>query len=163
MENQPSSTKDTELVYCSLEVRSLDDESLKFDALSYVWGDATQVLPIFIDNKVFLVTRNLYEALESFRNNKVVPGLLWVDAICINQQDSLERNHQVALMARLYRQAEKVHIWMGPETKHTATFIMNAIHLADVESGSIHGLLDLLARPWWSRLWVVQEAALAQN
>ncbi|KAH7381045.1 heterokaryon incompatibility protein-domain-containing protein [Cadophora sp. MPI-SDFR-AT-0126] len=180
MEIQPASTKHTGLLSCSLEVRSLDDESLKFDALSYVWGDAMQTMPIFIDNKVFLVTWNLYAALVSFRDNKKIPDLLWVDAICINQQDSLERNHQVALMAKLYRQAEKVHIWMGPETKHTATLfdkledcggdvlrpgwsIMNAIHLADVESGSIHGLLDFLARPWWSRLWVIQEAELAQN
>ncbi|KAK0117539.1 hypothetical protein ONS95_011878 [Cadophora gregata] len=177
---QPSNVKDTKVVSCSLEVRSLDDASLEFDALSYVWGDAMQAMPIFIDNKVLLVSRNLYEALESFRDNGKIPGLLWVDAICINQQDSLERNHQVTLMARLYRQAEKVHIWMGPEMKYTAALfdkledcggdvlrpgwsIMNAIHLTDVESGSLHGLLHLLASPWWSRLWVVQEAELAQN
>ena len=180
MEKQAPSAQKNGMVSCSMEVRSLDDETLKFDALSYVWGEAMQTMPILIDNKMFLVTRNLFDALVSFRENNVVPGLLWVDAICINQQNSLERNHQVTLMARLYRQAEQVHIWMGPETKYTAVLfdkledcggdvlrpgwsIMNAIHLADVESGSIHGLLDLLTRPWWSRLWVVQEAELAQN
>ncbi|KAL5315351.1 hypothetical protein ACEPPN_016218 [Leptodophora sp. 'Broadleaf-Isolate-01'] len=181
-ENQPQENVQghPELVSCSLEIHSLDDQDLKFDALSYVWGDSIQVLPVFIDGKVFLVTRNLFEALETFRNNNTLPSLLWVDAICINQQDSQERNHQVTLMARLYSQAEKVRIWIGPETEHTAVLfdkledcggdqnrpdagIMKAIHLADVESGSIHGLLDLLSRKWWTRLWVVQEAGLAKD
>ncbi|KAG4437302.1 hypothetical protein IFR05_007198 [Cadophora sp. M221] len=169
-----------ELVSCSMEIHSLDDENLKFDALSYVWGDSSQVLPVFIDGKIFLVTRNLFEALETFRDNNVLPGLIWIDAICINQQDSQERNHQVTLMAKLYSQAEKVRIWIGPETEHTAVLfdklkacvgdqnrpgavIMNAIHLADDESGITHGLLDLLSRKWWTRLWVVQEAGLARN
>ncbi len=104
------------MLSCSLEARSLDGENLQFDALSYVWGDATQLIPILVDGKLFLATRNLFQALHSFRKNSVVPGFLWVDAICINQQDVEERNHQVALMTQLYGQAEKVRIWVGPDT-----------------------------------------------
>ena len=172
-------TPDT-VLSCSLEVRSLNDESLKFDALSYVWGDTTELIPIFVDGKAFLATMNLYEALMSFRQHGMLPGLIWVDAICINQHDVYERNHQVTLMTQLYQNAEKVRIWLGTETQHTAVLfdkledcggdqnrpgagIMNAIKLLNIESGSINGLLDLLSRRWWCRLWVVQEAALAQD
>ena len=153
------------LLSCSLETRSLDDKDLQFDASSYVWGDATHLMPILVDNKLFLVTRNLFEALHSFRKNNVVPGLLWMDAICINQQDVDERNHQVTLMRQLYSQAEKVRIWVGPESEHTGVLfdkledcggsqdrpgasIGNAMGLVDIESGCIYGLLDLLARKW---------------
>lgn len=168
------------LLECFVETRSLDDGNLKFDALSYVWGDATQLVPITVDRKLFLATPNLAQALYSFRENNTVPGFLWVDAVCINQQDVAERNHQVTLMAQLYAQADEVRIWMGPESKHTAPLfdkledcggsqdrpdssIGNAVHLVDVESGCLDGLLDLLGRPWWSRVWVIQEAALARN
>ena len=172
--------KSDALLLCSLETRSLGDKDLHFDALSYVWGDATHLMPILVDNKLFLVTRNLFEALHSFRKNKVVSGFLWIDAICINQQDVNERNHQVTLMRQLYSQAKKVRIWVGPESEHTGVLfdrledcggeqnrprasIGNAMGLVDIESGCLYGLLDLLAREWWSRLWVVQEFALAQD
>jgi hypothetical protein len=105
---------------------SLDDEDRKiakgFQALSYVWGDATQrqdLMVIVLAGEIKVVcklsvTANLAEALVHypFRDNHV---LLWSDAICINQDDHEERAQQVQLMQRIYSKADTVTAWLGPE------------------------------------------------
>ena len=75
------------------------------------------------------VTPNLEEALRSLRDDSEggQSRTLWVDAICINQTDTLERNHQVAQMQEIYADAQQVIVWLGPLT---ATSSM-AIHFIE--------------------------------
>ena len=93
--------QDESIVCGSLQQVSLTFDPLYF-ALSYVWGDASQKFPIIVDGKVFDVTTNLHEALKQLlQRGRGLPIL--IDAICINQQDDLEKNSQVQEMGYIYR------------------------------------------------------------
>ncbi|KAK0619708.1 heterokaryon incompatibility protein-domain-containing protein [Immersiella caudata] len=92
---------------------SLDSEQ-RFTALSYVWGDPADKPSVVIDGYSVKVTKNLHSALSRLRRQGFT-GHIWIDALCINQCDTLEKNSQVPLMARIYSQAENVLIWLGPE------------------------------------------------
>jgi hypothetical protein len=97
-----------------------------FEALSYTWGPIEckinlEVVPLTqgsclipMEEKVYLpVSQNLYDALKHLRN-ATTPRTLWVDAICIDQNNTTERNHQVSRMADIYRFASRVVVWLGP-------------------------------------------------
>ena len=91
---------------CTLDTVSLADHP-RYTALSYVWGDANDRLPIHVDGLLFSATKNLALALQYIRKADQ-DQVLWVDAICINQADIDERNNQVSLMGTLYSEAEEV-------------------------------------------------------
>lgn len=92
------------------------DCEAQYCALSYVWGDARQMKPIVVDGKTLLVTENLYAGLLSLRAGRsLLPGsqdVFWIDAICINQEDVREREHQVQHMAVIYARALSVLVWL---------------------------------------------------
>ncbi|KAI3339494.1 heterokaryon incompatibility protein-domain-containing protein [Ustulina deusta] len=80
----------------------------RYEALSYVWGDLSDPQYIFLEgDKPISVTRSLYSALRSLRLPQS-GRKLWIDALCINQSDHEEKKIQLALMKRVYQQAEKV-------------------------------------------------------
>jgi len=86
-----------------------------FEALSYVWGDASITLPIQLETDAsFPVTKNLERVLRYLRLDDS-PRTLWIDAISIDQQNVPERNEQVQKMARIYESASKVLLWVGEE------------------------------------------------
>ncbi|KAK4451984.1 heterokaryon incompatibility protein-domain-containing protein [Podospora aff. communis PSN243] len=91
------------------------DSNPRFAALSYVWGDPTDKQIIAIDGRRVAVTKNLYSAIAQLRR-QCFTGYIWIDALCINQCDTAEKNSQVPLMARIYSQADNVLIWLGPES-----------------------------------------------
>ncbi|KAH8781122.1 heterokaryon incompatibility protein-domain-containing protein [Diaporthe sp. PMI_573] len=80
----------------------------RYKALSYVWGDASDLQTIKLEDEDFLVTRNLMAALSTVRRPKEAVKL-WVDAICINQADLEEKKTQIPLMGRIYQQAKCVY------------------------------------------------------
>src|SRR5277367_3747830 len=88
---KPSRSFKTE-VSCTLVHRSLDSEA-PFEALSYTWGDASSKRLIFLNERMFLVTKNLNTALRQLRYTQD-ERVIWIDALCINQYDIVERNHQ---------------------------------------------------------------------
>jgi len=106
--------KDKDPIDCGLREVSLDSNPT-FDALSYVWGDSTIRKPIKCGGKHISVTVNLYAALDALRH-PTDPRVLWVDALCINQEDLDERSAQIPLMSRIYRQADRVLVWLGYST-----------------------------------------------
>ncbi|KAK3294102.1 heterokaryon incompatibility protein-domain-containing protein [Chaetomium fimeti] len=90
---------------------------VKFTALSYVWGlpTTTTALPhLTINTLPVPVTPNLHSAITRLARQRWA-GHLWVDALCINQADTAEKNTQVPLMSRIYGAAEGVLVWLGPE------------------------------------------------
>jgi hypothetical protein len=89
------------------------EDFISYEALSYCWGDNTTFkTPIVCNGARLEITRNLKSALWHLRNKEKV-RVLWVDAICINQEDPLEREQQVSHMREIYEQAERVIVWLG--------------------------------------------------
>lgn len=99
-------SEDGEDIFLTMKTCDLNDK-LRFAALSYTWGNpvahpyaaAEPSRPIWIDNKRFLVTPNLWDALNVFRGYRLelvdLPGEdtpFWVDALCIDQSDVVECN-----------------------------------------------------------------------
>ncbi|KAK0671430.1 heterokaryon incompatibility protein-domain-containing protein [Cercophora samala] len=107
-------------VTCTLEEIPLD-KAPPYKALSYAWdnavgssssGSAASTMMISCNNVPIPVSPNLYAALKRLRSRDRIVNL-WVDAVCINQQDPDERGHQVGIMRQIYQQAEEVAIWLG--------------------------------------------------
>ena len=70
------------------------DENPVFTALSYVWGDPAGVKPITVNGQCFMITANLGSALRHFQYKDITPAV-WIDSICINQKDNIEKAEQV--------------------------------------------------------------------
>ena len=116
-----------EPIECFLEHYSVN-QAKKYQALSYAWGDIRDVSSIQVDGCPFQVSRNLKDFLVSYRTNNACP-VLWIDAVCINQHDILERNAQIRLMKRVYEGADIVLIWLGPEADATELAIKQIQHV----------------------------------
>lgn len=168
-----------------LSIASLDDTPM-YEALSYAWGSSSARKTIQLNQTEFAITPNLQTALLHLRKEEKTRKL-WVDAICINQDDPEEKQHQVQLMSKIYPDAQMVLCWLGPE-EDNSPFVINQIRelaatvgTSDDESGSdeenstssdcslsdpeeskrfMNNLFELLSRPWWSRLWTCQEFGL---
>lgn len=223
--------------------KTKEKEPGKYQTLSYVWGDPGIKRPILVDGCTFEVTLNLWSALRRLRNR---PGegeglgvrKMWIDALCINQNDNEERTRQVTMMGTTYARCSEVVIWLGDgvecvagsrsvaeETRGqedertveegTALFQSNlekevyplklekdsqdlahssvgnafavlyklarVTHLPDLKMfvevdkrgpkrdlhrdyrQSLRALHKIMKRPYWNRIWVVQEAILPPN
>jgi hypothetical protein len=170
-------------IKCTLSLVSFVSKPA-YKALSYAWGTNSKTHTIECDGKFLPVTANLYSALQRFRERKQV-CTIWVDAICIDQDNIPERNQQVQNMRRVYASASEVVIWLGDEIKtdSEAFAFINAFEKAyprkqgfdwDAPESifSLHGvnydtlwksLGVLLQRPWFGRLWIIQEVVMASN
>jgi hypothetical protein len=92
----------------------------EFEALSYTWGSTENPVNIKVGSSGnILVTQNLAIALPHLRYVNV-PRVLWIDAICVNQQNLQERSEQVQRMSDVYRLAQKAIVWLGPEENDSA-------------------------------------------
>ncbi|SMR58441.1 unnamed protein product [Zymoseptoria tritici ST99CH_1E4] len=113
----PAQNWQDEVVISLKTVSFLDTEPVTFEALSYVWGssDTPKKVTIHETGAVVHATRNLLEALRQLRSetNAQSPWM-WIDAICVNQQNLTERSEQVQSMASIYTRATKVIAWLGP-------------------------------------------------
>lgn len=152
--------EDSTPIKCQLSNYSLDESDEKpprYEALSYVWGDPKETLPILIDELHFNVTKNLHAALWRLRDCSI--EWIWVDAICINQQDREERGHQVRSMAKIYGRAHRVVVWLG-EAADNSDQAFEAIRARKKWLDSSghkmiqQAVLTLLQRPWFRRVWV---------
>jgi len=88
-----------------------------FQALSYFWGSSSEKIPMIIEGDGMLgtvgISPTLNRAIRRLRCQHVdKPLRIWIDAVCINQEDLQERGHQVAMMGSIYARAEMVHIWL---------------------------------------------------
>ncbi|KAF2827086.1 HET-domain-containing protein, partial [Ophiobolus disseminans] len=154
------------------------DNPTDYEALSYVWGAPGSEDTIHIGESVIQIRQNLGTAIRQLRCSRHATITIWIDAICINQGDMTEKNHQVSMMGEIYSRASQVVVWLG-RSEESANRVSNAIVQwtgFDVASNGSSGALavdstlanfpkgvlnDILSRPYWSRLWVVQEITLA--
>jgi hypothetical protein len=155
-----------------------------FSAVSYVWGNATSSVSVACNNKRILVTPPVFEMLEHLRTHDLP---LWIDAICINQQDDAEKSTQIPLMGRIYANAVSALVWLGllPVRPRVQNFMLFFPHVCQSARNwlrknvpfSYHpiwrgeewppigddfwiGLYWLLDHDWFRRLWTFQEAIL---
>lgn len=108
----------TDPIRCELLHTSLSAKS-KYHALSYIWGSKAVTRNILLDGNPFPATVNLEGALGHLRHQHDEGLFLWVDALCINQNDLNERTHQVQLMGRIYESCVSVFIYLGPGIEDT--------------------------------------------
>jgi hypothetical protein len=150
------------------EIRTFKFGSCPYIALSYVWGDPHFSKEININSLPHLVGRNLHDFLKVACDAGITEWL-WIDALCINQSNNAERNHQVGLMDRIYAGASQVIAWLGPEA-NDSDYIIDQISLANssdfpaafrrfTESSLARNHFFL--RPFWRRVWIIQELLLA--
>jgi hypothetical protein len=168
-------------ISCRMKVVDLSTKP-EFFALSYVWGDPAKNCVIKIDGKRFGVTENLFVALFYLRR-AFGPVTVWVDAVCIDQDGTHEKGHQVGLMGDIYRQATKVVAWLGPQY-HESNLAMEMFELCYTKATSkppgdyswvedarlklndpqtFVAVYRFCARPFWQRVWILQEFVLAKD
>jgi hypothetical protein len=166
-----------------------------YEAVSYVWG--SEAGPSFISirdrgrpgSSSLPVTQNLAEAMRYLRREDEA-RILWIDAVCINQQDLVERSVQVGRMGDVFKNAKQVDVWLGPEsassdvavnlvhamaadlviavdTKDTAFTVLPGSETAKLLTSleallpRIEALEELCRRQWFTRLWIYQEYHLS--
>ncbi|KAI2471516.1 heterokaryon incompatibility protein-domain-containing protein [Annulohypoxylon bovei var. microspora] len=179
-DSEPTQTKDglEEEQKLKAQFQHITANEIEYEALSWCWGDDPEEYAIIIegDGKPFKrrIKRGLALALKYLRYTEK-SRTLWIDSLCINQRDDNERNHQVQMMSRIYTRAKQVCIWLGEsndDSKAAIKFIKEEVmELKNFDSicsdkkyaPKWQALMILMQRPWFSRRWMVQEIALAQN
>lgn len=168
-----------------------------FWTLSYAWGPMENPKEILVNDMPFHVTANLHAALTEFRslhknsNDKDPVPLLWVDSICLNQADKLEKSMEIPRIRLIYSQCKRVLAWLGPVRPDEDEAVSELVAKMDYfdslasesgttvyqhiqayknqELGSLSAerqrlqatLKDIGERAWFKRIWVVQETTLA--
>jgi hypothetical protein len=168
-----------EPICCKLSAVDLDASPI-YEAISYCWGGPLDERKIMCGQGILPVTKNLYDALHRFRDPEK-PRTLWADAICINQEDLVERTQQVPLMRRIYEQCSRCIVWLGVDDQDdfSASQLLNKIsQLKAAQRSQPRGkpwsrltttphqwasFRKLLDRPWFIRMWTLQEIILPQK
>ncbi|KAH6653958.1 HET domain protein [Truncatella angustata] len=112
----------------SLAYLDLTDSTIRYEALSYMWGTDKAPNPLRCQSSDIPITLNLETALRSLRLRDGI-RTLWVDAVCINQNDLAERERQVGYMRLVYSQADRVIVWLGPSNDLNRAAIARAKEL----------------------------------
>ncbi|KAL9024164.1 MAG: hypothetical protein Q9196_006719 [Gyalolechia fulgens] len=154
-------------------------------ALSYTWGNQADQRDIRVNGEPLLVSENLEACLRVLRSKQYARfgWKFWIDAICINQRDIVERADQVKRMREIYTRAWTPIIWLGKQEKGsddaldllvsianeyssrdgvnrlTSTLHRNAQHFG---VGRWRALNEIICRRYWRRLWILQEVALGR-
>jgi hypothetical protein len=190
----PGEWKDA--IECELRVATIDDcERPRYTALSYVWGNQDDAEMITVNGKLLEVTKNLVVSLRYIRDCRLT-RVLWIDAICIQQTNHIEKAWQVYMMGSIFSKCTNAIFWLGEEKEpndpeppaslgENTNFIAEAfnfmVYLEEEEHTSSsnlpgmqgtsednerqincikYGTHILGLRPWWRRIWTLQEAVL---
>lgn len=161
------------------------DKAPKYEAISYCWGRQPADQDIICNGSSYKLTPHLRDGLLSHFavfNQR----WLWVDAISISQNNAVEKAQQVAQMWKIFGGAERVVVWLGESADDSDVVFdeMEEVASTVVDGGTSVGsramtarssaflavkleyweaAYHLLRRGWFTRLWVVQEAILAQE
>ncbi|KAE9368932.1 hypothetical protein N431DRAFT_346583, partial [Stipitochalara longipes BDJ] len=137
--------------------------------LSYKWGTLAPSTQLYIrnfDSVAQLPGSNLATALRQLEiQGTRLP--IWADAICINQNDIIERNTQIRRIPNISAQALQTIIWLGPSSDDSEVAMANVktwsedgrkplFHSFDSPSA----VASLFSRPWWTRIWTFQDIFL---
>jgi hypothetical protein len=123
------------------------DQPRSYETISYVWGDARKRNSITVDGKTLDVPASAERAIRRMRTDE--DRTIWIDAVCINQQDLREREQQVALMGDVYRKTVRNLVWLGPSLDSTAAAIeaMDAMWNDIIEAtDDLHNFQEILPK-----------------
>jgi hypothetical protein len=145
---------------CEYPLENSDQRTHLYEALSYVWGSSNKPRSIFIEGCDLPITENLYTALSRLRNCSL-ERIIWVDSVCINQEDIQEKERQIQLMAKIYGQANCVIVYLGEAADNSNQALEDIRIAATNQSKSLfitetrrEAVFKLLERPWFQRIWV---------
>ena len=142
-----------------------------WEAMSYCWGNQQSSKEIHIDGLTFSVSNTVFKALQYLRQPDS-SRILWIDSICINQEDIPEREQQVQLMALIYSKAIRVIVWLGEASAQqsmilkTLSYLIASVFMASrrIRRKVLRAFHQALSgRPWFQRMWIIQEVALAKE
>ncbi|KAI1200701.1 HET-domain-containing protein [Nemania serpens] len=136
----------------------------EYIALSYVWGEKSLASTIAVNGEDKSITTNLAQALSSTRESD--PGAyIWADSVCINQQDDEEKSLVVQHMGEIFANARLVYAWLGPIEDINLDALQSRFAQPPGRYGGfpVEQFEALGARPFWSRIWVLQEIFLAKS
>ncbi|KAK6085181.1 hypothetical protein SCUP515_00999 [Seiridium cupressi] len=144
-------------------------ENYSYAAVSYCWGDLTDKVSTFVNRHKVRISKNLHAALHQLWHSGVLT--VWVDFLCINQADDIEKGSQVAIMGKIYSAAQIVYAWLGPrsfDSDLAMAVLRSERHLAKPELpenplDSYDAVIRLLNRSYFSRTWIIQEICLARQ
>lgn len=153
-------------------------QSPPYRALSYTWGSLEGSHLIMVNDRSFHVSGNLHSFLDILRIEQAgqESGWYFIDQICIDQGNVSERNHQVQNMGSIFAVASAVHVWLGPASD-ASPVALDMLYRYDewylrqerfrgsmdeefgdsCQQWELNALRALMERPYWSRLWIVQE------
>ncbi|KAL0260868.1 hypothetical protein SLS55_004560 [Diplodia seriata] len=141
-------------------------QKISYEALSYTWGSEEKPFTINCgENRWLAVTSNCFAAIRRLRKPDR-PRTLWIDAVCINQANDLERGHQVKNMTQIYREADQVIVYLGEaDDDQSREALQDLRSYKWIKPGRprLHSLRRLLQRPWFTRIWVLQEVYMARS
>jgi hypothetical protein len=169
-------------IQCELLIFPLperNDQLQLYEALSYVWGSMDTPYSILVSGRPVHIGQNLYQALHRLRHH-VLDRVLWIDAICINQADTREKEQQIPLMWQIYHLAGRVVVWLGEEADNSTQALKAIVsaganqtlpdlldpwetHDPDSQDRPRHlnlddaaevSILAIFTRPWFRRIWV---------
>ena len=173
---------------CEYLLTPLDEQLVTYTAISYVWGDPSAVSQIVCnsDGGYLSLTASASDILNAIIEARV-PGYFWIDQLCINQEDKQEKEDQVRMMGEIFASANNVIAWLGAPTADSnmaTSFVVTLFNamkylasrntIITAESlawnlGCEHpspkwlALRNFLKRPWFERLWIVQEIIMASG
>jgi len=156
-------------IKCTLRTYAFTSRSPPYTALSYTWGQKVKPKEIELNGIPFPVGESLWSFLDQMRRQRQF-RVYWIDAVCIDQDSMLERNHQVRMMRQIYSNAACVSIWLGGADEHSSSDIamdfhrdMSTSHAPEANEKQAEAIFKLYTRDYWSRIWVVQEIFLARD
>ncbi|KAH7382075.1 heterokaryon incompatibility protein-domain-containing protein [Cadophora sp. MPI-SDFR-AT-0126] len=167
---------------CELQPVAIDSPDCpRYTAISYCSGDPSLARTIMLNQKLYRVTESVYDLLNSLMSK--IKRWIWIDALCIDQNDNEEKSWQIGYMGRIYSRARLVYVWLGNEAEGSSsavsllkTLCLKISTLND--SRDLKKFLDsinapqghakkalcrLFNRPWFFRIWVIQEVVLSTN
>ena len=171
---------------CELMVIDLESDHVQYQAVSYVWGKPSDKKAIQCMSEALMIPSSLHAFLKTARDTGKKTRICWADAICINQSDHPERAHQVGMMGTIFSKAKRVLVYLGEQPTGFKEFISASSALLKLLPDKIDSqrpnldilkvtadkviswsILDtfeeLVSRPWYQRVWTLQEFVLAQD
>ena len=161
-----------------------------FEAGSYSWGDNEAIYILHYEGQELRITPNVGELIRQLYLWDP-PRKVWIDAVCVNQADNTEKEHQVRRMHETYFAAERVLVWLGkaendsdlaidgipalnkrlryleskiaPDVRNFLGRNLERLGLPEATDPIWPPLNNLFRRRWFTRLWVVQEVMLARR
>ncbi|KAH7231986.1 heterokaryon incompatibility protein-domain-containing protein [Fusarium solani] len=169
----------TDLVLCEL-TPTFRGHCPPYTAVSYAWGKNTTSSLLAIGKQIYEVSSTVEQVLRQLQAEDT-DTFVWVDQVCINQQDDAEKSDQVQQMRNIYSEAKLVVAWLGPAADGSDMLLKHIESTGDAIWADDHARIfaahsneeglqaiscafrSLCKREYWRRLWIIQEFAVANS